>query len=738
MRKSIRVLIGISIALLTLIAVAVSTFFIITADCKLQPEKLLDCSKTIAVFDDKSNKIEDASCATGRSSVKIENLKAETVNAFIASEDRNFYSHNGLNYKRMIKATYRNLISRSFKEGASTISQQLIKNTHLTGDKTIKRKLKEIKLTRQLEKRYSKDEIMEMYLNTIYFGHNCFGLQSAANFYFGTTAENLTLEQSATVVGLLTSPNNFSPFKNPDKCLSRRNVVLKNMLDCGFIDEEVCKTAQNEPLSATRQGNKKTYSNYLQAVFDELEEYEIDPYSYSGKIIVKTYLDSDLQKFIESQNADSDCAMFVGNSNGGVVAFKSSIGIAKRQIGSTAKPIFVYAPAIEDKKIDIFTKITDEPINFGGYSPENYDKKYHGKVSVAESIKHSYNIPAVKTLNTLNMDNVFDYAGKMGIKLNDGDKNLSLALGAMSEGLTLKQLCDCYSTFQRGGNFTESHFIKEVCDENGRTIYRNTPESRRVFSVGTCSLINEVLCETAQSGTAKKLRDLNFDVACKTGTCGNKDGNTDAYSVAYTSDLCVGVWLGNANNERITATGGGDCCKAVKELLSFNYANSSPAPLDKSSGTSSVEIDREEYEKNDRIILCDSISPKLNRLTVKCLESHTPKDKSSRFSNPTIKKPNITVNNDTIAIELCQTKYYSYLIKRIKNGKIDIIYDGIWKDAIIDKPDAGEYVYTITPYYLCENEKYFGAEITLPQVMLRQEKTGDKTPEIAYKDWYNQ
>ncbi|MDE6690500.1 MAG: transglycosylase domain-containing protein, partial [Clostridia bacterium] len=314
----------------------------ITAGTQLQPEKLVDYTKTISVFDDNSNKIEDASYQTKRSSVRIENLKDDTINAFIASEDRNFYRHNGLNYKRMLKAFYKNVTSRSFKEGASTISQQLIKNTHLNSEKTITRKLKEIKLTKQLERRYDKDQILEMYLNTIYFGHNCFGLQSAAGFYFGKSASDLDLEQSATLVGLLTSPNNYSPFKNPKKCIERRNTVLKNMRDCSFIDEITYKTATEMPLSASRDGVKQYSSSFLNAVFDEFEELNIDPYGQFSELNIKTYLNIEAQQTLENQTPDCDYSYFVRNNAGGVVAFKSSIGNAKRQIGSTAKPIFGY------------------------------------------------------------------------------------------------------------------------------------------------------------------------------------------------------------------------------------------------------------------------------------------------------------------------------------------------------------------------------------------------------------
>lgn len=731
MNKAVKIILIILITVAALISIAFASFFIITADATLQPEKLVDYTKTIYVFDDNSNKIEDTSYETKQQSVRIENLKKDTVNAFIASEDRDFYSHNGLNYKRMLKALYKNIAARSFKEGASTISQQLIKNTHLSSDKTITRKLKEIKLTKQLERRYDKDRILEMYLNTIYFGHNCFGLQSAANFYFGKTAAELDLEQSATIVGLLTSPNNYSPFKNPEKCLTRRNTVLKNMLDCSFIDRQTYETAIRTPLSASRGNGRQNYSSYIHAVFDEFEELNIDPYGQFEELNIKTYLNDSVQKTLDAQSPECDYSYFVRSNSGGVVAFKSTIGNSKRQIGSTAKPLFVYAPAIEEKKLNTFTKILDEPINYGGYSPENYDKKYHGRVTVADSIKFSYNVPAVKTMNSLNLDTVENFAAKMNINLCKEDKNLALALGAMQQGLSLKELCDAYSVFPRGGEFTPSHFIKEVSDQSGKIIYSDKTSATHVFSQGTCSLMNDILCETAKSGTARKLNSLNFDVACKTGTCGDRDGNTDAYSVAYTSDYCLGVWLGDKNNKKLDVTGGKDCCIIANEILKTLGGG---GELDKNSGTEKVDIDREEYENYDRILLCDPNSPKLNRLTVKCLSDNLPTEQSTRFTSPIIKKPAITVNNNNINIQLCQTKYYSYLIKR---NNI-VIYDGDWKDSISDEPPDGEYEYSITPYYLSGNNKFYGNEIKLPHVIIRHEKTQEKLPDIVFKDWYNQ
>ena len=354
-------------------------YFLITKGAVLDANKLVGAGQNIIICDENGNEITDASLEIQKKSVSLSKLNPDTINAFIASEDRSFYSHNGLNYKRMIKALFKNIASGSFKEGASTISQQLIKNTHLSSDKTIKRKLKEIKLTKKLEKRYSKDQILEMYLNTIYFGHNCYGLQSAAEFYFNKKAENLNLAESATIVGLLSSPNNYSPFKNPEKSLKRRNIVLHNMLTCGYIDDTVYASTVSLPLNAEMKSTNGKYESYISAIFDELEEIDFNNYLLTDGCKITTYLDPYAQNQIENLEYPCDNAVIItDNFSGGVKAYKTTVNGAKRQPGSTAKPIFVYAPAIEERQINPFTKILDEKINYSGYSPENYDKKYHG------------------------------------------------------------------------------------------------------------------------------------------------------------------------------------------------------------------------------------------------------------------------------------------------------------------------------------------------------------------------
>lgn len=712
---------------------AFAAYFAVTNDVKLDTNKLINYGQSITFYDTDGNKIDSSSLIGNRSSVGIKDLPDHVKNAFIASEDRKFYSHGGLDVMRILKAAYKNISSLSFKEGASTISQQLIKNTHLSNDKTIVRKLKEIRLAGQLEKKYSKDEILEMYLNTIYFGHSCYGLQSAARFYFDTDAEQLTLAQGAALAGLLSSPNNYSPFKNAEKCLQRRDIVLENMLKCELITQNEYNDARSQPLGAIAGGNTRKRGDYIRAVTEELEELNLNCYTDLAGCSVYTYMTDELQDFIENLAFENDSAVIITDSENGVCAYTNTTGGIMRQPGSAIKPLLVYAPAIEEKKIHTFTKIVDERANFGGYSPENHDKKYHGAVTVQESLAKSYNIPAVKILNGLTVARAAEYAKKLNVTLDEEDKNLSLALGGMKHGTTLKALCDGYTTFRRNGMYSPSRFIKKITDKNGNVIYCAPENKRRVFCEGTCSLMNEMLMQTAKNGTAKKLKNISFDIAAKTGTVGDESGNTDAYAIGYTAQNTIAVWTGDKNNKKYQISGGGICCQKLKEIAEKIYKDKKPAKLDVASGTKVIEIDRGDYQADGRIVLADGIAPKLNKLQVKCLKNNIPTQKSDKFSHPSIKKPTIIVDNSAVSIVLCKTYYYSYLIKRNNN----VVYDGEYLPQFRETLADGIYNYSVTPYYSFGGKKYFGKTERLGNIIIGSSTLSQLPPPITRGDWFN-
>ncbi|MBQ8446781.1 MAG: transglycosylase domain-containing protein, partial [Clostridia bacterium] len=380
---------------------ALGYYVAVTKNIAIDPQKLMLNEKSIVVYDQNGEPIKGVSALSRAQTVTIAEIPQHVKDAFICTEDKRFYKHGGFDTLRFGRAVLNNLKAGSFKEGASTISQQLIKNTHLTQEKTVKRKLQEWKLTRQLEKRYTKDEILEKYLNTIYFGHNCFGIVSAADFYFQKSPRELSLADSAILAGLVKSPNYYSPFKNPERCQKRKNSVLNLMQKNGKITEIQQKAAQNEPLPLLNPLQKNT--GFLHFVFDELtdisEKYD---FTVGGHVEIETCLDPKLQCELEelatSVTETDKIIMVLDNERHLFKACVSSVGNIKRLPGSLIKPLLIYAPALEENVLAPATPILDEKINYHGYSPENYGGIYHGYVSMREAVEKSLNVPAVKCL----------------------------------------------------------------------------------------------------------------------------------------------------------------------------------------------------------------------------------------------------------------------------------------------------------------------------------------------------
>ncbi len=728
MNRAVKIVIILLSAMATLALALLVYYFAVTAGEKLDMQKLSLNENCVLVFDKNGEEIKTAQ----KSAVALDALPDYLPNAFVAVEDKRFYTHHGLDYRRMMKAALKNAATFSFREGASTISQQLIKNTHLTGEKTIRRKLKEIKLTRALERRFSKREILELYLNSIYFGHSAFGVGSAAEYYFGSAPSELTPAECAMLAALVRSPNRYSPFTDPEKCLARRNFVLSLMREQGYLTPEEETEARAEPLPLSPCEREE--SAYLVPVFAELAR--LFPDAQSGdKLRVYTALDPALQRVLEEQEAGSDVCIAVRGAEGGVKAFFSTCGVLKRLPASTIKPLAVYAPAIEENLISPATPLLDEKTDFGGYSPADYGGKYGGYMSVRYALSRSVNVPAVKVLNSLGVERAASYLEKLGLPVPAEDRTLALALGGMKEGYPLLSLLDGYASFARGGVYSPAYFIERVEDCQGKLLYssekcQGKELDRRVFSEDTAYLINDMLMTAAREGTAKKLKSLPFEVAAKTGTGGTAaQDNTDAYTIAYTSEDAVGVWLGNRDNSPIEATGGGLPANIALRVLKALYGRHSPAPFPRSDGVACALLDKEEYEKNHRLLLADPLAPEY--LSVKELfrKSALPEGTSEKFSRPKIQKPEISVVNGSVKIVLCQTEYYDYEVKRQCGDQISTVYKGKYRRELFDNSVCGgkNYVYSVTPYYC----GIAGETVTLPSVHI---ETSDKLPD----DWWQE
>ncbi len=550
------IVISLSIVFSLLVVSAVSFYHVVTKGVSLNNEKLeKSISQTLKIYDKNSNEINLANHAI----VNIEELSSHTINAFVCTEDKRFYSHNGVDYIRIGGAIISNLKSKSFSEGASTISQQLIKNTLLSNEKTIKRKLKEFKLARALEKQYSKAEILEMYLNNIYFGNGNYGIENASIYYFGKSASSLTISESALLAGTINAPSVYDIQNNTEKAIERRNLILSIMQNADKITDKEYNQAINEPvnLNITKVSNNnymfneilKESSKILKLTENELKNQDIEIYTNYDSNTANSIVN--LIKTNYQDVKDLNIATFIiDNETNTIISVSgnSKTLSSKKQPGSTIKPILVYAPAIENNMISPSTKILDEEINISGYSPTNADGKYHGFVTVHECLKNSYNIPAVKLLNELGISNSQNFAKKLNIDFEDNDNHLAIALGGFSKGTTLKQLADAYTAFANSGYFADSKYITEI-KINNKTIYKKSPARIKAMQESTANSITSMLIDASKTGTAKKLADLNYQIASKTGTVGkeNSNKNTDAYCISYTSKHTILTYIGDNN-----------------------------------------------------------------------------------------------------------------------------------------------------------------------------------------------
>lgn len=641
-------------------------------------EDALSSSEVYIEVYDKENKPIKEFNEINKQYANIENLSDTTKNAFISIEDKSFYSHSGVNYKRMVKALINDVKARKLKEGASTITQQLVKNTQLTSDKTVERKIKEIALAQKLEKRYSKDEILEKYLNIIYFGNNCYGIESASNYYFSKSAKDLSSSEAATLAAIIKSPAKYSPTKNPDNCLKRRNLVLSEMYKDNFIQADEYNLAINKPLSLTiNEKPKNKLNSYSQSAIDEAVSILKIP---AKKIALKgykiyTYQDQEKQNAltnaIDIEGLDcNSAAVVIDNNNHTVQAYVGSSNYkildAKRQPGSCIKPVLVYAPALNEDIIYPCTPLLDEKTTISDYTPKNIGDVYRGYISAREALSKSINIPSVKVLSYVGIDKAKSYAEDMGFVFDEKDDSYSLALGGMTYGVNLVQLASSYSTFANGGKFAPAKFVSFITDKNNKLVYVNKPHEKQVLREDASYLITDMLKTCAKSGTAKKLASLDTEIAAKTGTVGksNSKQNLDAWNVSYTKDQTICVWLGNLDNSPISYAGGNQPTEIARRYFSQVEDNSH---FSVPSSIVEKDIDATELYENHRIVLAGNSTPE--RYTQKELFSrfNLPTDISNKFVNMEKQSFKGKVNGSNAEIEFDAKNYITYVFK--SNGK---------------------------------------------------------------------
>ena len=696
-KKVILTLFIILSAIILLIGLASTIYLInINKSVKFDENNLRQINTEFYIYDNDNDSLSNSS--NQKSKVKLDELPSYVPASFLSIEDKTFYSHNGLNFKRIAKALYNNLRNHSLSEGASTISQQLIKNTHLSSEKTFDRKIKEMLLTLKMEHKLSKNEILETYLNAIYFGNGAYGLDNASKIYFDKPASNLSLSETACLAGIIKSPKKYSPIFEEENCINRRNLVLKEMFNDKIISLQDYEKAIKEPLNI----NKKIIKNqnfYEKAVIEEackvlnISEKELASKGY----YLFTYLDKSAQEYLNNTvnndefyhknsygNIADSAGIVIDNETGGIIAFggKSAYDIVnmKRSPGSCIKPILVYAPALESGKISPISPILDEQTSFGGYTPQNVGGKYYGYITATESVEKSLNIPAIKILEINGIENSKKIAKQCGIKFDKSDNNYALALGGMTKGTTVKELVNSYIPFSTNGNFIDAKYIRKICDKNGNVIYSNNQNKTKVMSDETAYLMTEMLISGVKKGTSSRLNCLDYEVAGKTGTVGikNTNLNSDVWSVAYTKNHTVGIWLGNSTGDKQFMlegcnNGGTYCTSMVKNIMQNMYKDSKPTNFYKPSGIEEVELDSQELENNHALMLADSNTPDMFKTKANFNSKFKPTKIAKSFSELKAVELSAKFDKNVVKLTFTALPQVEYKIYRINDDEFKLI-----------------------------------------------------------------
>ncbi len=523
-----------------------------------------------------------------------EQIPQHLITAVLATEDRRFVNHIGIDVIGLARATFTNIRAGRYVQGGSTITQQLAKNVFLKPNRTMSRKIQELILSFWLEVRLSKKQILELYLNRVYFGGGAYGIESASNRYFGKPAQNLTLGESAVLAGLLKAPSRYSPQRDPALTLRRARVVLQNMIFAGAITQDEAIAVMQKPIHfvTSRPRKRLRHANYaIDWIYENLPEVIGQP---KGDLVVHTTIDRDLQvqaqKLVRSRldveamvRKAEEAAVVLLDHNGGVKALVGGRSYRKsqfnravkahRQPGSAFKP-FVYAAAVEGG----FTPDTvayDEPITIKKWTPQNYGKTHAGQVTLRRALAQSINTVAVRIYLEIGRSDVVKLAQRLGIH-SQLHTLPSLALGTAE--VTPIELAGAYVPFSNGGYAAGTHVISKVTTVDGVVIYeRGAPSEKRLLKPDVVSAMNDMLSTTLVSGTGRHAAIPPHPAAGKTGTT---QDFKDAWFVGYTSHYTAAVWVGNDKAERMDkVVGGGLPASIWRDVMTVAHKDIDPVPL---------------------------------------------------------------------------------------------------------------------------------------------------------------
>ena len=558
--------------LLVVLAALLLTAFLSLSCAKLSDSALEDGLVPDAVsqfYDSQGKVVYTTASAEHRIPVKFDQIPKQVRYAFISIEDNRFYEHGGIDYRGTLRALVSNILGHDV-QGGSTITQQLAKNAFLSQERTLTRKIKEAFLAKQLENKYTKNEILTMYLNQIYFGEGSYGVESASLTYFGKHVQDLDLAQAACLAAIPKSPNYFDPMENPKANKERRDLVLDQMVKYGHITQVEANKAKAEELVIRKpqKGTKKDVQGYFfDYVSQEIAKKFGDDVLYKGGLKIYTTLDSSMQAAAEDAisrlpNIYTKDPDHLTQPQVGLIAIDPQTGYIKamiggrgqdkfnravqavRQPGSSFKP-FVYLTAM-DNGMNAATLIDDSEVSVGGWKPQNYERTFHGKVTLRTALKLSYNVPAVKLAMELGPEKIIRNAKALGITTlvesgGQNDVNAAMALGGLPKGVSPIEMAAAYGTIGNNGVYNKPVAILKIVDRNGKVIYEHHPSPKQVVSAKAAYQTTDILMDVLISGTGAGA-GLGRPAAGKTGTT---DDYKDAWFVGFTPNLSCAVWIGD-------------------------------------------------------------------------------------------------------------------------------------------------------------------------------------------------
>lgn len=605
--------------------------------------------------------------AENRVIIPLEEIPLQTRQVFLAAEDLRFYQHHGIDFIRLFGALMANIREGSYAQGASTITMQLIRQSHLSTQKTLSRKLEEMWLALQLERQMSKDEILAMYLNYIYFGRGAYGIQAAAQAYFGVDAKELTLVQATALASAIKAPSYYALDASESANRKRREYILETMLAEGMIDPAVREKASAESVTAIEQkAESLPYGWFVDAVLAEAETLlsMSSDQVLTGGFLIDTTLSREHQDLMEEQftrdvfpaNASDgtpvqgaaacvdihtgEVLCIVGGRSYDVRRGFNRATQLRRQPGSALKPLVVYAPAIDRFGFMTASVLKDEPTNFNGYKPRNAGYTYYGNVSIRSALSSSLNVACVSLMNQIGVQAGREYLQKVGIPLDDRDANLSLALGSMTYGVSPVQLAAAYAPFGNGGTFHQAYFIRRITDSTGRVLYQHRADGERVLKDTSAFLMTSLMQSVTSSGTGAKLSAAGTPVAGKTGTVNmTNGGNRDIWMAAYNSEIACAFWMGfdepdNAHKLQGWVSGGDNTATMARNFFRDLYQNKEKPQFTRPEGIVALEIDRQAIKWRGEPMLAVDLTPKNYRYTEYFTTDNRPTKKSDVWTPP--------------------------------------------------------------------------------------------------------